>query len=69
MMPWGSTVETIGNNPIVYAMPSTKYTVVLDMALSQFSYGKIQSIESLGKPLDFMEDLIQRRINKDLVNF
>lgn len=53
MMPWGSTVETIGNNPIVYAMPGTKYTVVLDMALSQFSYGKIQSIESLGKPLDF----------------
>src|SRR5206468_5083874 len=44
--PWGATVPRIGNNPLVIAVPRGKGTgehVVLDMAMSQFSYGALAS--------------------------
>ena len=44
--PWGATVPRIGNNPFVIAVPAAKGSeahVVLDMAMSQFSYGALGS--------------------------
>ena len=43
MPPWGGKTPAIGNNPFVMAVPrSNGQHVVLDMAMSQFSYGKLQ---------------------------
>jgi 3-dehydro-L-gulonate 2-dehydrogenase len=42
MVPWGGAEVRIGNNPLVIGIPREKGHVVLDMALSQFSFGKIQ---------------------------
>ena len=40
--PWGGVDPVIGNNPLVLAVPRAKGHVVLDMAMSQFSYGGIE---------------------------
>ncbi|MDG5786181.1 3-dehydro-L-gulonate 2-dehydrogenase [Evansella sp. AB-P1] len=42
MPPWGSKEGKLGNNPLVMAVPSKNGHVVLDMAMSQFSNGKIE---------------------------
>ncbi|RYF77469.1 MAG: 3-dehydro-L-gulonate 2-dehydrogenase [Cytophagaceae bacterium] len=39
--PWGGTEARLGNNPMVIAVPRKEGNVVLDMAVSQYSYGKI----------------------------
>lgn len=39
--PWGGTEPKLGNNPMVIAVPRKAGNVVLDMAVSQYSYGKI----------------------------
>jgi 3-dehydro-L-gulonate 2-dehydrogenase len=41
--PWGSTTPRLGNNPLVLAVPRPEGHVVLDMAMSQFSYGALAS--------------------------
>jgi 3-dehydro-L-gulonate 2-dehydrogenase len=43
--PWGTEVPRIGNNPLVIAVPrpGSDAHVVLDMAMSQFSYGSLAS--------------------------
>jgi 3-dehydro-L-gulonate 2-dehydrogenase len=41
--PWGATEPAIGNNPLVIAVPRAAGHVVLDMAMSQFSYGALES--------------------------
>jgi 3-dehydro-L-gulonate 2-dehydrogenase len=41
--PWGATDPRLGNNPIIIAVPRQAGHVVLDMAMSQFSYGAIES--------------------------
>jgi 3-dehydro-L-gulonate 2-dehydrogenase len=38
---WGATTPTLGNNPLVIAVPRPGGHVVLDMAMSQFSYGTL----------------------------
>jgi 3-dehydro-L-gulonate 2-dehydrogenase len=45
MPAWGGVSPTIGNNPLVIAVPRQDGHVVLDMAISQFSYGKLQEYE------------------------
>lgn len=45
MPPWGGKTPAIGNNPLVIAVPRKKGHIVLDMAMSQFSYGKMQEYE------------------------
>jgi 3-dehydro-L-gulonate 2-dehydrogenase len=40
--PWGSAVPRVGNNPLVVAIPHGHTPVVLDMAMSQFSYGRLE---------------------------
>jgi len=49
--PWGAAEPCIGNNPLVIAVPRTKGPVVLDMAMSQFSYGALESYRMRGEPL------------------
>src|SRR5262249_13701117 len=41
MPPWGDTVARLGNNPLVIAVPRKHGQVVLDMAMSQYSYGTL----------------------------
>ena len=53
MPPWGGNKPTLGNNPMVIAIPNSEGHVVLDMAMSQFSYGKMQEYELAGKQLPF----------------
>lgn len=38
---WGTAIPTVGNNPLVIAVPRPQGHVVLDMAMSQFSYGTL----------------------------
>jgi 3-dehydro-L-gulonate 2-dehydrogenase len=42
MPAWGGMDPRIGNNPLVIAVPRHEGHVVLDMAMSQFSYGQLQ---------------------------
>ena len=38
---WGAATPTVGNNPLVIAIPRPQGHIVLDMAMSQFSYGTL----------------------------
>jgi 3-dehydro-L-gulonate 2-dehydrogenase len=49
--PWGATEPCIGNNPLVVGVPRAKGPVVLDMAMSQFSYGALESYRKRGEAL------------------
>ena len=51
MPPWGARDNRIGNNPLVMAVPRGDGPVVLDMALSQFSYGRLESTVEQGGDL------------------
>jgi len=42
MPPWKGKVPTLGNNPFIMAIPHLQGPVVLDMAMSQYSYGKLE---------------------------
>ena len=41
--PWGAIEPRLGNNPLVIAVPRSDGHIVLDMAMSQFSYGTLES--------------------------
>jgi len=43
VVPHGGRHASIGNNPLTIALPTQPLPMVLDMALSQFSYGKLQA--------------------------
>lgn len=43
VVPHGGTRASIGNNPLTIALPTQPDPFVLDMAMSQFSYGKLQA--------------------------
>jgi 3-dehydro-L-gulonate 2-dehydrogenase len=49
--PWGASDPRLGNNPLVIAVPRPAGHVVLDMAMSQFSYGALTSYQMSGKQL------------------
>jgi 3-dehydro-L-gulonate 2-dehydrogenase len=49
--PWGGMERAIGNNPLVIAVPRSSGPVVLDMAMSQFSYGTLESYRKRGEQL------------------
>ncbi len=38
---WGSDVASVGNNPFCLGIPHKEYPIVIDMAMSQFAYGKL----------------------------
>lgn len=48
---WGASEARIGNNPLIIAVPRAKGHVVLDMAMSQFSYGTLASYRMRGEQL------------------
>jgi len=49
--PWGASDPRLGNNPLVIAVPRPGGHVVLDMAISQFSYGALASYRARGESL------------------
>jgi 3-dehydro-L-gulonate 2-dehydrogenase len=46
--PWGASEPRIGNNPLVIAVPRAAGHVVLDMAMSQFSFGALAAYRMRG---------------------
>ncbi len=53
MPPWGGKDSRIGNNPFVISIPREQGNIVLDMALSQFAFGKINDYKLRGQKLPF----------------
>lgn len=53
MPPWGGKTSKLGNNPLVLAVPRAAGHVVLDIAMSQYSYGKLNSYVLSGDELPF----------------
>lgn len=51
MPPWGAEAQRIGNNPMVLAVPREDGHVLLDMAMSQYSNGKLEILKREGKDL------------------
>jgi len=49
--PWGGIDPRLGNNPLVIAVPRSEGHVVLDMAVSQYSVGKLNQYKSTHKEL------------------
>jgi 3-dehydro-L-gulonate 2-dehydrogenase len=51
MPPWGTVTSKLGNTPVIIAIPRGGAPVVLDAAMSQFSYGKMERAALRGEPL------------------
>jgi 3-dehydro-L-gulonate 2-dehydrogenase len=53
MPPWGAVDSKLGNNPLIVAVPRGEAPVVLDVAMSQFSYGKMERLQLRGEQLPY----------------
>lgn len=53
MPAWGAKNPKLGNNPFVMAVPRQDGPLVLDMAMSQYAYGKLQVTRLKGEKLPF----------------
>lgn len=53
MPTWGGSEPILGNNPLVIAIPRKESPVVLDMAMSQFAYGKMSLYAQKGQELPY----------------
>lgn len=53
MPAWGAKDSRLGNNPLVFAVPFGDEAIVLDFAMTQFAYGKIEAAKIEGKKLPF----------------
>jgi len=53
MPAWGARDPRLGNNPLVLAVPWKETAIVLDMAMSQYSYGKMESYRADGLKMPF----------------
>ena len=53
MPAWGATDSKLGNNPLVFAVPFQDQAIVLDFAMTQFSYGKLEATKLANKQLPF----------------
>lgn len=51
MPAWGGKNPKLGNNPLVMAIPYKDEAVVLDMAMSQYSFGTMESRQMHGEKL------------------
>ena len=51
MPPWGSAEKKIGNNPMAIAVPRKDGHILLDMAMSQYSNGKLEVLKRQEKEL------------------
>lgn len=50
---WGSAEASVGNNPICIAIPRDEGPLVLDMAMAQYSYGKLETAKQKGEDLPY----------------
>ncbi|MDK2965127.1 3-dehydro-L-gulonate 2-dehydrogenase [Lacrimispora sp.] len=50
---WGSDEPGVGNNPFCIAVPREDGPIVLDMAMSQYAYGKLGVYRLAGKKLPY----------------
>ena len=53
MPAWGAKDSRLGNNPLVFAVPFGSEAIVLDFAMTQFSYGKMEAARLEGENLPF----------------
>ena len=53
MPTWGAKSTGIGNNPFIMAVPRKEGHVILDMAMSQYSYGKLQTTRLKNQKLPY----------------
>ena len=53
MPAWGATDPRLGNNPFVIAVPYQNEAIVLDFAMTQFSYGKMELLSHEGQKLPY----------------
>jgi 3-dehydro-L-gulonate 2-dehydrogenase len=53
MPAWGAKESRLGNNPLVFAIPFGNEAIVLDFAMTQFSYGKMEAAQLEGKTLPY----------------
>ena len=55
MPPWGAKECRLGNNPFVMAVPGAdgREPMMLDMAISQYAYGKLAMLRLAGKKTAF----------------
>jgi 3-dehydro-L-gulonate 2-dehydrogenase len=51
MPAWGARTKSVGNNPLVLAVPHPETPVVLDIAMSQFALGALGLYSESGRPL------------------
>ena len=51
MPAWGATDAKLGNNPLVMALPYDNEAIVLDMAMSQYSFGAMELAAMKGEKL------------------
>ena len=50
---WGSDEIGVGNNPFCVGIPREKGPIVLDMAMSQYAYGKLEVYRLAGQQLPY----------------
>lgn len=50
---WGAKNTSVGNNPFCFSIPRKQGNVVLDMAMSQYSYGKLEVTRLANQKLPF----------------
>lgn len=66
MPAWGGSEPILGNNPLVIAFPRKEGPIVLDMAMSQFSYGKMSQYLKENKEMPFEAGFDHKgRLTKD----
>ncbi|PSL07592.1 3-dehydro-L-gulonate 2-dehydrogenase [Cecembia rubra] len=53
MPAWGGKEPKLGNNPLVIAIPRANGIILLDMAMSQFSYGKMNTYLRKGEEMPY----------------
>ncbi len=51
MPAWGAMDAKLGNNPLVFALPFREEAIVLDMAMSQYSFGAMELTKMKGEKL------------------
>ena len=51
MPPWGATEPRVGNNPLAICVPYEDHHVLLDIAMSQYSNGKLEVLRRSGEEL------------------
>lgn len=53
MPAWDAKEPKLGNNPLVIAIPRVPEPIVLDMAMTQFAYGKMEAVLREGAQMPF----------------